>query len=154
MSDSKVTVGVVAALDEAIGTGDATLRLADGSALKVPRTSPQFQFIVDWVKKKKTRPLYVESDAATGEVKLVLPAAMRRIERLAAEPVGDRLAVDVFMSPSRHFLSTKHPNFVELRSLLQEAIRNKEPLLVTVHPEHMEILDARRPPPGLDLPVI
>ncbi len=153
MPETKVTVAAVVALDDAGGAADATLRLADGSALRVKRGSPLFGFLSDWTQKKKTKPLYVESDA-DGVVRLVLPAALRQVARVDAEPQGDRLGVDIRMSPSRHFLSTARAHFAERRQLLEQAAAARQPLLLTVQPDSLEILDARQPPAGLDLPVI
>jgi len=153
MPETKVTVAAVVALDDPGGAGEATLRLADGSALRVPRQSPLLAFLAEWTRKKKAKPLYVESDAG-GEVRLVLPAALRQVQRVDTEPKGDRLGVDIRMSPSRHFLKTTRANFAEQRQLLEHAAANKQPLLLTVQPESLEILDARQPPAGLDLPVI
>jgi hypothetical protein len=154
MADVKVAVGTVEAFEDA-GSGDATLRLSDGSVQKVSRQSPKFAFLADWIKKKigTGRPVYVESDAATGEVDLILPPALRRIERVSSEPQGDRLQVDIASSPSKHSLRTTGARFKELRQALEGAAKSKEPLLITIHPEHLEIVDARQPPAGLKLPV-
>jgi len=153
MPETKVTVAAVVGLDNPGGAGDATLRLADGSALRVKHGSPLVTFLSEWTQKKKTKPLYVES-GADGEVRLVLPTALRQVARVDTEPKGDRLGVDIRMSPSRHFLSTTRAHFAEQRQLLEQSATNKQPLLLTVQPDTMEILDARQPPAGLDLPVI
>jgi hypothetical protein len=155
MADLKVAVGTVEAFEDS-GTDDATLRLSDGSVQKVSRKSPKFAFLADWIKKKigTGRPVYVEYDSGTGEVDLILPPALRRIARVGPEPEGDHLPVEVVNSSTRHFLRTTRPAYKELRQVLEGAVKSKSPLLVTIHPEHMDILDARQPPAGLNLTVI
>ncbi len=153
MAGEKVTVSAVIALEDDGGAGDPTLRLADGTTLKVPRDLPQRAYIEAWAKRRKTAPLYVESDASSGEVRVVWPTAERRIARVADHVEDEQLEVEIYMSPARHFLCAKRVGFAEAARRLREAAASgMQPLLLTVHPSTLEILDAR-PPTGHGTPI-
>lgn len=156
MEEPKITVEKVVAFEDPGGAADATVRLGDGSGYLLDRQHQLFSFWSEMLPEKQAsgRLVYVESDPATCKVRAILPTALRRIESLASEPEGDRLWVNIFMSPSRHFLKTTGAGYEERRQRLEEAARSHEPLLLTVRPGDVEILDARRPPDGYKVPVI
>jgi hypothetical protein len=144
-----VAVGRVESFVDA-GGPSAELKMADGTALAVPRDDQRFAY---WAKKlakdKASRALvYVAYDSSSRHVTEVLPTVKQRIERVDAEPAGDRLGVQLFMSPSKHYVLTTRPGHAERKARLEAAVASKEELLVTTDLTELQILDARPIPPA------
>lgn len=98
-------------------------------------------------------PVYVES-GSDGRAVAVLPVAARLVEEIGTPDEHDRVPVALVAATGEHFLDARHPHYLELRSQLEGARRDERPLLLAIDPRTLEILDARRPPPGLDYVVI
>lgn len=144
-----VAVDRVASFEDAGGPA-ASLTLKDGTALLVPRDEPRFSHWSTRLKEEQASGefVYVAYDAATRTVSQILAPHARRIEAVGAEPEGERLKVQLFMSPSMNFIVTSRPHYAELRARLTAAVASKEKLLVTTSVEDLEVLDARPAPPA------
>jgi len=161
MSDTKVSFGtVVDFIDASIDTsqwaaslkedasdvGFAALKLGNGEIYAIRKTDARFHdwsvFLRAWHKFR--RPVYVEADDSR-TVLVLLPFIPRRIEHVAAQPSDGLLAVNVFASPSVHYLNTAHPNFQEMRKLLEQAADTGQEVLVTTDPNKGEILHVSLP---------
>ncbi|MET0554807.1 MAG: hypothetical protein ABW221_17325 [Vicinamibacteria bacterium] len=144
-----VAVGRVESFVDA-GGPSAELKMADGTALAVPRDDQRFTY---WAQKlakdQASRALvYVAYDSSSRHVTEVLPTARQRVERVDADPAGDRLGVQLFMSPSKHYVLTTRPGHAERKARLEAAAASKEELLVTTDLTELQILDARPLPPA------
>jgi hypothetical protein len=127
----------------------AELKMADGTTLSVPRDDQRFSYWAQKLAKDQASRafVYVAYDAGSRRVTEVLPPLDRRVERVDAEPAGDQLGVQLFMSPSRHYVLTTRPGYAELKARLEAAVASKEKVLVTTDLTELQILDARPIPP-------
>jgi hypothetical protein len=143
-----VAVDRVASFEDAGGAA-ASLVLKDGTALLVPRTDQRFAHWSARLKEEQASgdPVYVAYDAASRTVSQILAPIARRIESVGTAPEGERLAVQLWMSPSTHFIVSTRPGYAELHARLAAAVASKEKLLVTTSVEDLEVLDARAVPP-------
>lgn len=143
-----VAVDRVASFEDAGGPA-ATVTLKDGTALLVPRDDQRFAHWSTRLKEEQASGdfVYVAYDPASRTVSQILAPHARRIEAVGAEPAGERLTVQLWMSPSTNFIVTTRPGYVELRARLTAAVASKEKVLVTSSVEDLEILDARPSPP-------
>jgi hypothetical protein len=144
-----VAVDRVASFEDAGGGTAASLVLKDGTALLVPRDDRRFGHWATRLKEEQASgdPVYVAYDPASRTVSQILAPLARRIESVGAAPAGERLAVQLWMSPSTHFIVTTRPGYAELHARLVAAVASKEKLLVTTSVEDLEVLDARAVPP-------
>jgi hypothetical protein len=154
MSSGKVIVDKVTGFDDPGGTADVTVRFADGSQCHLQRTHAHFDYFAKLLpdEQKQGQLVYAECDDS-GTLQDVQLPALRKIEKVADQPEGDRLKVQIFMSPSRHYLRTTRANYDQLRKQLVEAAASDEPMLITVGAGGTEIFDVRKPPAGYDRPV-
>ena len=89
---------------------------------------------------EQNEPAYVEIDPETGEItELLLPI---RLSVLRVEPVDDGLVLELSPSHGAHYLRRSHPDFGELRTLLEQAREPRAQVLVT-ETDHHEIVDVR-----------
>ena len=143
-----VTVGRIESF-EAEGGSDAKLTLEGGVTCLVPRDDRRFEFWSTTLKEDLAsgRVVFVSCDASSRRVSEILSPMERQIERVGAAPDGERLAVQLYMSPSLNFILTTRPGYAELRARLAAAVASKEELLVTTAIMDLEVLDARPVPP-------
>lgn len=89
---------------------------------------------------EQNEPAYVEIDLETGEItELLLP---RGFIVLRVDPVEDGLAFELHLSHGAHYLRRSHPDFEELRAVLEQARERRTQVLVTETDDH-EIVDVR-----------
>ena len=90
--------------------------------------------------RERNEPAYVEIDPETREItELLLPS---RFSVLRIDPVEDGLAFELHMSHGAHYLRRSHPDFEELRAVLEQARERRTQVLVTETDVH-EIVDVR-----------
>jgi hypothetical protein len=145
-----VAVDRVASFEDAGGPA-ANLTLKDGTALLVPRDEQRFAHWSTRLEEEQASGdfVYVAYDPATRRVSQILAPHPRRIEAVGAEPEGERLKVQLFMSPTTNFIRTTRPDYAELRARLTAAVASNEELLVTTSVDDLlEVLDARPVPPA------
>lgn len=144
-----VAVARIESFEDA-GASDATLTLEGGFGCVVPRDDNRFSFWAETLKEDLAakKPVYVACDGESRRVTDIFFPMARQIGRVAEAPEGERLTVQLFMSPSRNFIRTTRPGYAELRARLQAAVASQEPLLVTTAVVDLEILDARPVPPA------
>jgi hypothetical protein len=164
MSKTRKGFGTVTDFNEGLGdsefihnlrevTGEpniAFLRLDNDEIYAIKKEGNRFEdwsnFLREW--QRFNRPVYVEADDDSSIVTMLLPSLPRRIEDIAAEPTDGLLPVVVFMSPSVHHLNVGHPNFDEMRGLLEQAVNTGQEVLVTADPDTLEILHVKGPEDG------
>jgi hypothetical protein len=144
-----VAVDRVASFEDSGGGPGAALALKDGTSLVVPRADQRFAHWSARLKEEQASGdfVYVAYDPTSRTVSQILAPIARRIESVGAAPEGERLAVQIWMSPSTHFIVTTRPGYAELHARLVAAVASKDKLLVTTSVEDLEVLDARAVPP-------
>lgn len=142
-----VSVGRVESFVDA-GGPSAELKMADGTALTVPRDDQRFAYWAEKLAKDQAsrKIVYVAYDASSRRVTEVLPTLGYRVERVDAEPAGERLGVQLFMSPSKHYVLTTRSDYAELKARVEAAAASQQELLVTTDLTGLQILDARPVP--------
>jgi hypothetical protein len=91
-------------------------------------------------------PVFLEADPQTNIiVRLLLPKAYS-VKRVAAQPDGDRLEVELEISHARHFLRVSNPDHPQLLRELTNAQRHGTTVLVTESLDEPEIIDVRPAP--------
>jgi hypothetical protein len=156
MDDVRVVVDRVKSFEDAPPAPDAVLTLNDGTRCLLAREDKRFPFWSQFLPEDKESgaPVWVQFEAASGRARAVMPTALRQIETVDAEPKDGRLAVRILMAPSRYFLKVDRPDYEALKARLSESATSHKPLLMVINPVASEIMDARTPPPDLDMPVI
>lgn len=156
MQAIEVVVDSVVTIEDSQEGPGPTVRLGNGATYFIDRQDPLLKLFSEILLKKKEagRVVYMEVDPNTRKVRDVGVPDLRRIQSVASEPVGDRLAVQIRRSPARHFVSTGCGRFEAIRRALAEASRSGEPILVTVRTGSTEILDARKPAAGYVTPIM
>jgi hypothetical protein len=151
MGDVKTLTDLVAGVEDPGGAADAVLVLQGGTRCTLARTDPRFGVWQRLLKGSQTTglPVYVRCDEA-GAAKTILPMAARRIEKLE-EAAGDTVAVHILLSPSPHHLRTGHADYAAMRAVVDEAARSRQPVLLAVEPNTLEILSARKPAEGTNV---
>jgi hypothetical protein len=145
MQNLKISIAEVLSFDDQAGQSDAILRLGDTHSYTVSKKDQRFTIWSRLLRERQVSkgPVYVESDPVTGVVQNIFLPSVRRIESVALEPKDNRLNVTVFMAPSLYFIETTRADYEELRRMLEESARTKTPVLITIQPDTLEILDAR-----------
>lgn len=118
-----------------------------------PRSPGRAQ-ILDEIRKEQLL-VYLELDPTTSVITRLLIPHISRVHQI--QPISaDVFRIDLEGSHARHFLKRDTPDFAEMEKLLNEAIQNGEPLVITDDDAH-NILDVRpyqprpdgSPPPPL-----
>jgi hypothetical protein len=156
MDELVMTLAVVAGLEDPGGVDDAVLKLADGTHCRLRRQDPRFTIWLRLIEgaRRSGLPVFVACTPGGEAAEAVLPAAARRIARVGPAAEGDRVPVAIEMSPATHFLNAGRLGHEVLRALLEEAAGSDAPVVLAVDPGTLEILAARRVPPGIDPVVI
>jgi hypothetical protein len=94
-------------------------------------------------------PAYVEVDPDTNQVTELLCPISVRVVSLTPTPEGD-VEVELVISHARHYLRSSNPDFQELLSSLEEALREESTVVVTESLDGHQIIDVRTlpHPPG------
>jgi len=144
MAEMEITVSRVAAFEPA----DGRLRLEDGTTCTIDRQNAGFEVWARLVQKSQQHRwhLYVACDRSSRQLTSMLPAAVHHVESVAADPSGGGLRVRFRRSHAIHVLKTSRDNAAELRPVIEQAATSGEPVLVTISPRDMEIIDARPAP--------
>lgn len=156
MDDVRVVVDRVQSFEDAPPAPDAVLTLNDGTRCLLARDDKRFPFWSQFLPEDKESgaPVWVQFEAASGRARAVMPTALRQIEMVDAEPRDGRLSVEILMAPSPYFLKADRPDYEALKARLSESAKTQKPLLMVINPVTSEIMDARTPPPDLDMQVI
>jgi hypothetical protein len=135
-------VARISGIDTSNAAADGTLTLENGSRITLPRQGPLFDFWSGWLPEQQTakKPVYVEYDPGTRAAQRIVATTEWGIEQLAPTPEGERLRVILFMKPSAYWLRTTRPEYSAWRTLLEQAQKSEEPLLLVTQPETYEIL--------------
>jgi hypothetical protein len=145
MSNHAVSVSRVVDFDERPQQSDAVLRLEDKNSYAVSKQDRRFAIWARIIRERQAShgSLYVEYDPATFVLQALYPPSVRQIESVAPRPEGNRLRVVIFMAPSLYFIDATRPDYQQLKQVLEHSARTKSEILVTIHPDTLEILDAR-----------
>jgi hypothetical protein len=134
---------------------DLSVELEGGRRVRFNANDPRsggFIQILDGLSKQRL-PVYVEIDPATSNItKLLIP----HVTRIAGFRVtDDRTALEVTLefSHGRHFLPHSAEDYPDLKRVLDEAVRNGEPVILTEDDAH-NIIDIRFFKPGPEGPQI
>ena len=142
---SNYAVSRIVDFDEHSNPSNAILRLEDENSYLVSKQDRRFAVWTRMIRERQAShgSLYIEYDPATSIVKAIFQPSVRQIESVAPQGGSNRLTVVIFMSPSLYFIETTRSNAQQLRQLLEQSIPARTEILVTIHPDSLEILDAR-----------
>ncbi len=96
-------------------------------------------------------PVYLEINPETSAITRLLIPHLTRV--VGVRPIDEGgFDVELEQSHGRHMLRRGQPDFDELERQLREAVRSREPIILTEDDEH-NIIDARAFKPGPDVPI-
>ena len=142
----KTIVDYVSGWEEHKTKPNAVVQLQSGPSLLAPRSDPRYEA---WRRaigeqQKRKAPVYVEFDPETNVIEALYMSLLRKVESVEHGTNG-RISVIFLQAPSYYFVSKDRKGSQKMVSLLEQATRGHQEILVVFHPSTLEILDVRMP---------
>ena len=124
------------------------VRFAGGAAARLDPSRPRDRVWAEVLEslRESRQPAYVEIDPDTSYITSLLLPQQFTVTAIRDAEGGD-LEVELEISHARHYLRREHAGFEQMRALLEQARRDRSPVLVTESLDASAIVDVRPAPP-------